>query len=178
MAINKLFALGAPLIIIFNWHAPVVQNDNVDNIIEVAIRDFVKSSPLSKRDSVFSVGVKEFDDEIVGVSIYGSTIKPNIMRNGNEIDVSRLPTKYVEMNGKLFYWDDKETHVTPEMISVLKKYNFIDTSILNVYIPPYHIDDAKKAEDYYFCKRNIKKFKKVRTNMAMGHYPIPRLNCR
>lgn len=59
------------------------------------------------------------------------------------------------MNGKLFYWHDKEIPATSEIITVLKKYNFIDTAILNVYILPYVIGDAKKGEDYYFCKRHI-----------------------
>lgn len=156
-------------------YAPNADND--EKYITLAVHDFIQKSPLVKKDSVFSIIVKEFGTEIVGVNIYGSTRKPVVVLNGNEISLSSLPSRFLEMNGKLFYWHDKEIAATPDVINVLKKFNFLDTAVLNVYIPPYSIDDAKKGEDYYFCRNNTNKFKTVRTNKAMGSSPLPKLNC-
>ena len=148
-----------------------------DDYISVAIHDFAKKSPLFKRDTVFSVRVMEISDEIIGIIIYGATGKAAVVRKGEYIDQSTLPSRYMEINGKLFLWRDKDIAVKQDVITILKKYNHIDTAILGVYYPAYNIDELKKGEDYYFCKHNIQKFKKVRTNKVMGKYPIPNLNC-
>jgi hypothetical protein len=64
-----------------DWCAPAVNPDKYEYYIKSAIFDFLKKSPLSKKDSVFSIIVKEFDNEIIGINIYGSTRKPVIVRH-------------------------------------------------------------------------------------------------
>ena len=159
-----------------SWRAQTTVQDYT-GYIKSAINKFIRSGPLRKKDKVFSVRVKDFGD-VIGVSIYGSTMKPAVLQNGNKIDLSPLPTRYIDTVGKLFYWDDDKIHASPEeVVAVLKKYSFIDTAILNIYIPPYFIDERKKGEHYYFCKNKIENFKKVRTDRAMGHYALPKLDC-
>jgi hypothetical protein len=36
---------------------------------------------------------------------------------------------------------------------------------------------AKVYPDYYFCKRNLRKYKKVYSKIAMGYYAPPVLKC-
>ena len=158
-----------------SWYVPISNPGKYEEYIKFAIQDFIKKSPLSKKDTVFHVLVKEHGNEIVGVHICGSTRKPLVVRDGDSIRVSSLPSRVIEMNGKLFFWYDKEISVTTEVITELKKYNYIDTAILNIYVPPYIIDDAKKCENYYFCKNNMQKFKRIQTNKW---HQIPELNCK
>jgi hypothetical protein len=159
------------------WKATLVSKGGNDDAIQNAICDFLYSSPLSKDDTVFSIFIKEHNEDVLGISIYGSVQKPLVVKDGNTINYSGLPTRYIESKGKLFYWDDSTRTVTPEVINIFKKYNHIDTAFLNVYIP-IHINDAKKGEDYYFCRNNLLKYKKVRTRMAMGYYEPPKLRCK
>jgi len=66
------------------------------------------------------------------------------------------------------------------MISVLSKYNQIDSTYINGFngiIPEYLVDDKKKGTDYYFCRSNIRKFKKVRTSIAIGYFKRTNLKC-
>jgi hypothetical protein len=161
-----------------NWKGLLASKGNNDDAIQNAICDFLNSSPLSKDDTTFSISLKEINKEVLGISIYGSTyLKRLVVKDGNTINYSSLPTRYIEKQGKLFYWYDSTRTVTPEVINIFKKYNHIDTAILNVYIPT-HINHSKKAEHYYFCRNNLLRYKKIRTKIAMGYYDPPKLNCK
>ena len=46
-----------------------------------------------------------------------------------------------------------------------------------VAIPRLGISEKKKGALYYFCKNNLKNYKKVVTNRAMGWYKQPELEC-
>lgn len=62
----------------------------------------------------------------------------------------------------------------------MSKYKQIDSTFVDkerTLINNYLIDDSKKAEDFYFCKENLKRFKKVRTSIATGYYDIPKVDC-
>jgi hypothetical protein len=160
-----------------SWKGLLVSKGNDEVAIHNAICDFLNTSPLSKHDSAFSISLKEYKEGILGISIYGATQKPLIVKNNNTFSYSGLPTMYIEKERKLFYWYDSTRTVTSEVISILKEYNHIDTAILNVYIPT-HINHSKKAEHYYFCRNNLLKYKKVRTRIAMGYYEPPKLDCK
>jgi hypothetical protein len=149
--------------------------------VQNAISDFSRSSPLRKKDNAFFVRIENINDEILGVSILGDEDKfyPD---STNKIGTSHpnFPTRFVEIDKKLFYWYDSTHHINIDLINILAKYNKIDSLNVNGLkgIPPTMINDEKKAEQYYFCKSNLLNYKTVRTNIAMGSYAPPKLNCK
>lgn len=162
-----------------------------DVAISMAIQDFSTSCPLFKRDSVFYVA---FEDSVFH--------KPALVRvnershthewiRGEHLDGevcvcisggvamqytfaeqyrAGLPTRYAIRDNKLFYWKDDNYPVSEEMINVLRKYGLLtmDDSFLDFYE-----DDSRKGADYYFCKNNPSKYKRVVTNIAFGYYEPP-----
>jgi hypothetical protein len=161
------------------WKDVLVAEGDRDDAIQNAIYDFLQSSKLSKEDSVFNISTQDYNEQLLAISIYGSTNKLLISTEDSvKYDYSGLAIDYKEMDGKLFYWYDSTKEVTTEIINTLTKYNMIDTTILNVYIPPRHIEHSKKGVDYYFCKNNLLKYKKVKTNKVLGYYDPPNLNCK
>ncbi len=167
--------------------------------INMAIRDFSTKCNLFKKDSVFSVN---FEDSV----FYKATLiqadkgknkdgRTHQWKRGNLIDgivsveigsnndyqlyyseetKSKLPTRYVIKNGKLFYWWDKNCTVTEEIIAVLWRYNMLQTYSI---IPDFSSDDSQRGADYYFCKNDLSKYKRVVTNIGLGYYKPPKLKC-
>lgn len=167
-----------------------------ENIKEVAIYnailDFSKKCSLFQKDSVFSVSFKDslyslvlkqidernfrwvrdrFYEGVVTVSILAF---PEYQFYYSEETKGKLPSRYVIKAGKLFYWSDHNYTVTEEMLAVLWKYNLLQEDFL---IPEFSTNDSQKGADYYFCKNDLSKYKRVITNKAIGYYDPPKLKC-
>lgn len=177
---------SANLLIIFvflflgcsSWKDVMVAEGTQNTAINNAIYDFLYSGKLSKRDSVFYVYTKNISQEVIGVNILGTYDKVLVSTEDSiSFSYSGFPTGYFENKGKLFYWHDSTKTVTDDLISTFTKYNLVDTMVINVYIPESTIDHSKKGVDYYFCKNDLLKYKKIRTRDAMGYYDPPKLNC-
>ncbi len=167
--------------------------------INMAIQDFSTKCNLFKKDSVFSVN---FEDSVFYKAVLIQVDKEKykdgrthqwkrgdlldgiasveIGGNGDyqfyysEKTKSRLPTRYVIKDGKLFYWWDKNYAVTEEIIAVLWRYNMLQTYSI---IPVFSIDESQKGAHYYFCKNDLSKYKRVVTNIGLGYYKPPKLKC-
>ena len=179
----------------------LVQTGSKNQAIQNAILDFSNTSRLYKQDSVFSVSfheplyrmvLKEKGSENVewdfgkkhkrinGVSIgayYNKMLLDTTMlgRKG-----AKMPTRYIEKNNKLFYWDDDDYPLTEEMIMVLKKYNLLLNNDFDGLMKFYDFgtNDAQKGVHYYFCKDDLTIYRKVVTNKAIEYYDAPRLKCK
>lgn len=156
-----------------SWKSTIKSDGGYEIAITNAIIDFSHKNSLAKNDSAFAVDIKEINDEIICVGLLGSVGKFIITKDGK---TSRLPNRYLEYEKKLFYWNDKNFESNEEIIYKLNDYNLID-SVETVAHAEFIIDDAKKGAQYYFCKRNLKNYKKVTINKGMGDYKVPKLNC-
>ncbi|MBZ9730540.1 hypothetical protein LB467_12670 [Salegentibacter sp. JZCK2] len=177
----------------------LVQDGGREEFIHNAILDFSNSTRLFKKDSVFSVS---FDDTLYRMSLHkisdGNSAwikgKPyvgiktvNIIGTYNKMlltDSTKvgskgyLPSRYVEKDGKLFYWWDNDYPLTEETLAVFEKYNILQDDAGGwLKFPDMSTDDAKKGADYYFCENDLTNYKKVITNIAIGYYDAPKLNC-
>ena len=161
-----------------SWKEQLITKGNHNELIQNAVTDFIHTSNLYKKDNVFEVKVDSINEELLGVRI-GAEINPLLVSvdTNKVINESGLPTRYIEQEGKIFYWIDSNQELTKETIEVLLKYTEVDTAIANVYFPEFIIDDSKKATHYYFCKDNFKRYKKVTTSKGMGWYAPPKLSC-
>lgn len=164
----------------------------------IAINDFSKNCNLFKKDSVFCV---VYNDSVYtkatlihidsGQSVDGRTHqwkKGKLIEGMVSVEIScsyyrhyfsektrnQLPTDYLIKDGKLFYWWNKNNTVTEDIIDVLWKYDVLQTDSL---IPEISNDDSQKGADYYFCRNDLSKYKRVVTNIAIGYYNPPRLRC-
>jgi hypothetical protein len=175
-----------------------------DAVIRNSILDFSSSCKLYKKDSIFSVSFVDsvysfaFDsktsrwyknkyyDGLVCVTISLHRIATDGERCCDQFlytaqttvgSKGKLPSRYIEKDGKLFYWWDDDFPLSEEMIAILWKYNLLcdDTAGL-IGIPEFSIDEKLKGAHYYYSKHNLSKYKRVVTNIAEGYYKPPKLN--
>jgi len=205
MKVQKIIYLSA-LALMFSCSSlkksMITTGENLqETAIHNAILDFSTNCSLFKKDSVFDVSFEDsvfnegvwvrvdertykdgtthirkrgsLYDGIVAVEIGGQVT--NYQYYYSEETKDKLPSRYVIKDGKLFHWWDDNYPVTEEMIAVLWKYNLLQTDLI---IPEYSIDDNAKGADYYFCKSDLSKYKRVVTNIAIGYYKPPKLKCK
>ena len=161
------------------WKGNLKSHGDRNVTVENAIIDFLNTERLSKKDSVFSIIVEDLNNNILAVSILGDESE---LYPGPNTKIGKkhqyFPSRYKVQNNKLFYWYDSTHVLTEDFVSVLSKYNHIDSLNVNgiVEIRGF-INDAKKGVGYYFCKNNLLKYKKHRGTIAMGYYDPPNLKC-
>ena len=162
-----------------------------------AITDFADNCRLFKQDSIFYVYVEDTSRYVtlqrdqgtlkwVCDSVYTNLLMVGISGERDKMGYysdavigskGKLPSRYVIVKGKLFYWYDNDYPLTEEMLFVLKGYDALTDMIYDGMLPEYSIDDAQKGAHYYFCRNNLSKYKRVVTNIATGYYRPPKLNC-
>ena len=184
MKILKLFILLAVFLLFGNcavskWKETLISKGNVNDLVNNVITDFFNTSNLSKRDSIFGVLITDNNDGIIKVGICGAVNKI-YPRKENKVGTydAIFPTRYLIRDEKLFYWSDTTQIITQEIISVLEKYNQIDTLWWSSGgLPDYVIDDGKEGVVYYICKNNLKNYKKIGSNTIRKQYNPPKLKC-
>jgi len=139
--------------------------------INNAVKDFYKTSSLIKKDTVFSVSQRILSPDIMEVSIIGN---PNKFYIDGDKPLNRIPTSYIEYNNKLFYWyDDNQSNSKSDIVNKLQQYRLIE---YNADIIAYSRDDKKKGMNYYFCIKDLSKYKKIKTSSSK--YIIPNMSCK
>jgi hypothetical protein len=177
-----------------------LQIESYDQVRQTAIQDFSRTR-LYKKDSAFLISVDDtlhrmtlnkidvHHYEWVGGTIYPDIIDVSISAYQNKffldttIDVSAqtkyIPSRCIELNGKLFFWYDKHYTLTNNAIKILGKYHLLRHGGPND-AEDFHssIDDAAQAADYFFCRSNLHVYKRVITNKAIGYYDPPNVKCK
>jgi hypothetical protein len=161
------------------WRASMTSSGTENSAVKNAITDFLHTGKFDKKDTVFSIRIRHVSNDILGIGILSDHNKINVI-TADEVKYSyeAFPTDYVEQGGKLFYWRDSTQPVSRGLIEKLYKMNRVDTAILGRFLPNRERDDSKKSMDYYFCKSNYLIYKKIYTQVAMGWYEAPKLNCK
>ena len=181
--------------IILFCSASFPQKNQKEEAIDIAITDFLKSK-LSKRSNVFCVSIYkkgkydkyEINEDLLAISISPENTKTRIMplyylTFMDTIGSVRLPTRYIEKNGIIFYWDDKDYGLTEETIKVFLDYYVVDLLENSEYdflfgMERSGIPEFEKGADYYFCKNDLNKFKRVINRSAVGWYKPPKIKCK
>lgn len=144
------------------------------DVVQIAIKDFVSSqSPALKEDSVFEI-TGYSNDKMTILSFYAPDNKYIILKNKeNKIE---FPTNYSELNGKIFFYHSSDSELQSDVVFKLNEYNQIDTIGLEDNYTTI-INEEKNGVNYYFCNNDLTHFEKVETNLAIGSYDPPKLNC-
>lgn len=156
------------------------QIEDENDPIEIAIKDFSSNCKLYKRGTVFSVGIynlKEYKDLLV-VRIGKNRRKMLLKSDVTVGSKGKLPSRYFEKDGKLFFWQDDNHALSQDALAVFQQYNLLEKEkeyedeILLI-----DTDDSQKAAHYYFCKDNVTKYKRIITNIGIGYYTPPDVKC-
>lgn len=174
----------------------LILNGDHNNAIQNAILDFSSTSRLYKKAAVFSVSfhdtlyrmiLEETNDGnhrwvegkpykgIVAISISVEYNKLFLAADAKVGSKGKLPSRYIEKEGKLFYWWDDDYPLKKEALTIYHKYNLLQGNVISAL--DFSINDAQKGVDYYFCKNDLSKYKKVITDKGIGYYNAPKLNC-
>lgn len=172
------FILSLSLIGCASWKDKLKTSGNYEVAVENAIIDYLNTARHNKEFNTFHI-INKLNDKVIGVSINGDANKWQM----GEIKVGEkrkyFPSRFKEVEGKLFYWSDSTVSVTHNMIDIMKQYKILDTiKHSNNEIPDEVGPYSKGAVHYYFCKTNFLKYKKVKSTISIGYYEPPKLNCK
>jgi len=107
---------------------------------------------LKVAENVFFVTEKEYDEDVLIISIYPTLDKLIVVTSDSvTYNYKAIPTSYIEKDDKLFYWYGEETpnSYPNDIINLLGKYSVLDTMIVNVYIPG-RVTEGNQEVFYYF----------------------------
>ena len=169
----------------------------VEFAIYEAITDFADNCRLFKQDSIFYITTldtlkhytlqrNQGTLEWICDSIYANLFVINIIPSINKLfyfpdavvgSKGKLPSRYVIVKSKLFYWGDDDYPLTEETLSVLKKYDALTDMIHDRVLPETVISDSKEIAFYYFCRNNLLKHKRAVSSKSAGYYRPPKLKC-
>jgi hypothetical protein len=156
------------------WEKGLLEKGDNKIAFKNAIIDFCNTSPLVKKDKIFSISSKEYTSKVIGIGIMGNSNKIYIFQGSAQ---SRIPDQYIEYNNKLFCWYDDKKGRNPNIIKKLAEYKVIDSVTVLTEDMGYIRDDAKKGVNYYFCKDNLLIYKKEETSVALLKEIKIDLNC-
>lgn len=194
---NILFTLISVVVLSCSpYKKDLVSHGNKNQTIKNAIIDFSNTSRLYRKhfvfkvqliDTLYSKKLEKIDernyrwvDDVPYIDFFVIRIAPvtnqytYLLSDSLGLGKSYLPSRHIEQDDKLFFWEDKSFKTTDKMVEVLKKYKMIRQSNLHA---TFSVDESQKAIHYYICRNNYKNFKKVTTNIGIGYYDAPKISC-
>ena len=120
----------------------------------------------------------QFYAEIVTVSIIGDEYIFSLTKDIKPGIKGRLPSRFIEIDGKLIYWDDDDYPLTQETLDVLYKYGRLRDDPEGILYLDNPTNDSKKGMHYYFCKQDLATYKKVKSAIGIGYYDMPTFGCK
>jgi hypothetical protein len=176
------------------------QSGGQDEAVKNAIIDFSNSSKFFKRSTVFVAYVKnpfyraklvridernsewvngELYNHIIGISMSEYRKAPPLDSTMIGKKVQGIPTRFWEKDDKLFLWFGNNYILTEELYALFKKYDLLLENTFDGMVEYFEPSENSpmKGVDYFFCKNDLRKYKKVTTSKAIGYYDIPTLNC-
>ncbi len=160
----------------------LVEKGGANEAIENAIADFTNLQKVNNgRNRIYNVSVKNLSNGLIGVSILDYSEGKVYLTESDSIGSNRpfFPTKYKEVNKRLFYWYDSKSFVSKDILEKLTQLHHVDSSY---YHNPNNLslsfNDSQKAMHYYFCPNDLTRYSRVESNIALGYGKIPKLNCK
>ena len=157
----------------------ITKSGGIESAIKNSIIDFTHSS-IFKKKQAYEIYAEEINDEIYGINFNKIDVNKIFPRKEDSIGSfsAYFPSEYIIRGNKLFIWADSSKSLKIDIINKMSEYKIIDSTIVKTGgVQLFHINEKKKGLDYFFCKKDLRKYKKIKTNKALGHYPIPNLNC-
>jgi len=200
MKIKTLFFIPAFLVLLQGCALFLKRQMSSTSAIHNAIMDFSKTRRFHKKDSVFQVTFHpEVYKRVVKKDSAGEieTIKGEKYQGMQAVDIfpnfkkvllsanvkvglksTIIPSRFMEINQKLYLWWDPDYPLTQETLNVLEKYHVFQDDEGGIITFP---EDAnyysKRRVYYYYCSSNPHQYKRIFTNEWKRH-KIPELRCK
>ena len=176
------------------------RNSYKEKRIHAAINHFSLSYPLYDNNTVFAVSYADtvfsrtYKTEnyktkwkngkpyegIVAVSIFRKLGSLYVTSDDIKSRNNKIPSRYLEKNGKLFYWYDSSISATEESLALFKEFGLVKEPQKSEDFEEVRtiIFDDEKGVVYFFCRENPLIFETIRTNRPLGTYAPPTLECK
>ncbi len=155
-------------------------NDAITNVII----DYSRID-LIKDESVYFVRNDKSSDKLFSFSI---SDRNKIYFHDRDSIGSRtkyFPTRFKEINKRLYIWEDSTVVISKDIMGKLEKYNVLDSTFYKIekgLLPKdtevyFTSNELKKAMFYYVCKSNISKFVRIHRNKVYPVNKYPEVDC-
>jgi len=156
-------------------------NEELSDPIQIAIKDFIRVSNIYKKSQVFYINKRNAvnNENVLIISITKNFTKLLSTALTTVGSTGKMPSRFVEKDGKLFYWWDNDFPLSEEALTVFRKYDLLqDDEKGTIQFPESTLDETQKSAIYYFCKNNFKVNKKIETNRGQFYDQAPEIDCK
>lgn len=183
-----------------SFKSELIPNGGKDEAIQNAITDFSSTSSIYRTNDVFVLEVydplfrmtlKNIDNRndkwvkdypiegIIAVKVSASNNKMLLTDSVLIGSKGKLASRFFEKDGKLFYWWDDDYPLTKEALDIFKKFDLLTDNDLDGAIEFFDsgVNDAQKAVHFFFCKTDLRNYRKNTSSVAIGYYTPPELDC-
>jgi hypothetical protein len=150
------------------------KEENYEDAILYSIMDFSNTTLFSK-GKVFNLGFEIIEDRIYYIDIMDNLENKFLYSEKKKFEDNKLPNRFRVYKNKLFVWWDDNYSSDRRILEQLISNNVIQNSDVFPFID-IATDDKLKGAKYFFCKKNLKEYKRIITNK--GFVPIPKIKCK
>lgn len=152
-------------------------NEDLDEVRKIAILDFSKQFNTRGKRGTYSVKVDTSRKDIIVVKI-GKSCNRLLFNGESQIGKKdNFPSKFLEVNKKIFYWRDNNFPLEKEVVDVLRNYNLVQDNKDGYLFLPDPINVGKlKTSYYFFCRENTLNYKRIKTRKMIDFDEV-KLDC-
>lgn len=180
-----------------SYKKSLVSNGSKNQVIENVIIDFTNTSRLYKKHDVFEIKIidtlykqrlEKIDERtyswvhgepyeaIIAIKVIPITNKfTYLLSDSLGYKKDYLPSRHKEQDDKLFIWDDNSVETNDENVDILRKYEMVKEDYTGAV---FVVDESQKGVHYYMCRNDFTKYKKITTNIGIGYYDAPKVECQ
>lgn len=156
----------------------MVKKGDTNDAVMNAIIDFSKTGSIYKNETIFYISIKKINEDKLVVDISKNSSKILIGKRTVIGSKGKTPSRYIEKDGKLFFWWDDNFALSQDALDIFSKYKLTQFDEDGAVLLPDNVNDEKqKGFHYYFCLCNLLNYKKVITTKGLGYYDSPNLEC-
>ena len=185
---KKIFIFLGGLLLIFSCKSvnklSLFQTGGIQEIMSNLIIDFSETVNTEK-GKVYEFYMR---NDTENISVFGVDDNPKVyMDTINYIGKKSryFPTKYKEINDRLYIWNDSTVAISKDFIQKLNEYKVVDSTIYRIQKGESSIDEwptittkeSKKSYIYFVCKKDISKYVKKYTAKIKSNEDYTFISC-
>lgn len=145
--------------------------------VYVAVQDFLRDPKFLKDSTVFIITKYDLNDSIVGIEVFANS-DPYPLEEKDRKEMigttsNYFPSKYIEVDNRLFIWSDSTQVIDEELFNKLDSYDLVEYDMTKWMM----ITGGSKVFNYFLCKTNPLIFKRIISRRVLFYLDIPKLKC-
>ncbi|RNC85963.1 MAG: hypothetical protein ED557_04130 [Balneola sp.] len=162
------------------FEVELIRDGGKEEAIENAILDFSNTTKMYNKYQVFRVNIKYLDayNGLILVMINENFIYLLETEETVPGSIGKMPSRFIEKDGKLFLWWDNDYALTAEALAVYEKYDILqddENGLLKLPEIDIRVKSDGKSVRYFFCEDDLTKYKKVVSDR--GFIERPNIKC-